>query len=240
MSISAPPGQPSIGETVGSSFRDGGAIAKANIVPAAVFIVLGTVACVTLALSGALKAGAVPPAWFAPLITLADLAAIVTGYYAIAGAVRTIHPEYRMTFGQFIGMFGYSLLVGLLTMIAAMFFVIPGYWVGMKLLLTPYTYVVTNGAPDALKTTWNMTTGYYWQTFGLVLLLGICAGAIASVAYFIALFIGGLAPITSIVLAPIVLGIVVWLMHVHALAYVRWTDGLLPRANIPQAVPVPA
>jgi hypothetical protein len=233
MSISAPPGQPSIGETLRSSFRDAGAIAKTNLVPAAVLIVLGSAIAVTLALSGGIKPGGVG-AWFPIAVTVADLAMIVTAYCAIAAAVRTIHAAYRMTFGQLIGMLGYSLLCGLLAMIASLFFIIPGYWVGLKLMLTPYTYVVTGGAPDALKTTWNMTTGYYWQTFGMFFLAGICIAAITFAAYSVAYFAGMLAPISTIVFAPIVLALFVWVLHVQALIYVRWTDALLPRASMPQ------
>ncbi|HKU66210.1 MAG TPA: hypothetical protein VJP85_00385 [Candidatus Baltobacteraceae bacterium] len=240
MSVSAPFGQPSIGETLRSSFRDAAAAAKTNLVPAGAFVVLGTALAVTAALSGGLKAGEVP-AWFPIVVTVADIAGIVTAYSAIAAAVRTIHPQYRMTFAQFIGMFGYSLLAGFFTMLAALLFIIPAYWVGVKLMLMPYTYVVTNGAPDTLKNTWNMTTGYYWKTFGMFLLLGICESGILLGAYLVAFFIGSLAPISAVVLAPLVLAALAWLLHVQALAYVRWTDALLPRANLPaRGAPVPA
>jgi hypothetical protein len=239
MSTSAPPGQPSIRETLNSSFRDGASVARTNLVPAAVFVALGTIVAVTIALSGGIKPGGMS-AWLPVGITLADLSFMALSYFAIAAAVRTMHPSYRMTFGQFICMFGYSLLVGLLTALAAICLIVPGYWVGVKLMLTPYTYVVTNGAADALKTTWNMTTGYYWQTVGLFLLLGIYVGVLACAAYLVAFFIGAAIPVSTIVLAPLALAVLAWLVHVQALVYVRWTNALLPRANIPGGIPVPA
>lgn len=235
MSISVPPGQPSITETLGSAFRDGGALVKKNLVPAAILIALGTLAAIAVALSGRPPSAGLPAA-FESLLLVIDLVLVVVGYCAIAAAVRTIHAEYRMTAGQFFGILGYSLLAGLLTTIAGIFFVIPAYWVGVKLMLTPYTYAVTNGAPGALKTTWNMTTGYYWQTVGMFLLLGLCVGAIVAIAVGIAVFGITSLPLTAIVLAPFALAVLTWLVHVQALAYVRWTSSLLPRANVPQGL----
>lgn len=242
MSISAPPGQPSIGETLSSSFRDGTAVAKTNLIPGLLLVVAGTILVYLLVSSGAFQIGstaqaAMPPA-FPALIAATDLLVVIVSYYAIAAAMRTVHPDYRMTVGQFFGILGYALLVSLLTCIAGIFFVIPAYWVGVKLSVTPYTYAL--GANDPLKTTWNMTTGYYWQTFGMFLLAGICIGAIAWVVFFICFFLGGRIPMSAIVLGPLAIAILVWLVHVQALVYVRWTNGLLPRANIPHGVPVPA
>src|SRR5690242_8267455 len=145
-----------------------------------------------------------------------------------------------MTVGQFFGMLGYGLLIGLLTAIAGIFLVIPAYWVGVKILLTPYTYIVTNGEPGALKRTWNMTTGYYWQTVGLLLLTGLCVAAIIYGAFFICALPAFAAPVSAVVFGPLALAIFIWVLHVHALIYIRWTNGLLPRANMPEAVLVPA
>lgn len=249
MSISAPPGQPSITQTVSSAFRDAWSLTKKNAVPAAILIALGLVASCALLFNGAVHAMAtapggvtpLPPGTLALLIAL-DVLVVVVSMYALAAAVRTINANFRLTVGRFFGMLGYMLLAMLLTMAAGIALVIPAYWVGVKLLLTPYTYAVTDGAPGALKTTWNMTIGYYWQTVGMLLLAGLCIGVLMDAAIFLAGFAISAMPASIIVLGPLALAVLVWLMHVAALVYVRWVHGLLPRANMPQGgtVPVPA
>jgi len=247
MSISAPPGHPSIGETLSSSFRDAYALAKVNLVPALLLIVAGSIAAyVMLPPIAAIQASAAPgtqpamPTGFLVGMCVFDVLVIVLSCYALAAAVRTIHAAYRMTVGQFFGIIGYALLASLLTMLATLCFVIPGYWVFIKLVMTPYTYAVTGGAPGALSTTWNMTTGYYWQTFGMLLCTGLSLAILLDAAVFASMAcVTHFAP-SLYVFAPIVLAILVWAMHAQALVYVRWTNGLLPRANRPQMAAVPA
>ena len=41
-------------------------------------------------------------------------------------------------------------------------------------------------------------------------------------------------------LGPLALAVLMWLIHVQALVYVRWTNGLLPRATTREFVLVPA
>lgn len=249
MSISAPAGHPSITQTLGSSFRDAWPLTKKNTVPVGILIAVGLIAACMLVFTGALRAAAsapngiatLPPGPLAVLILLDVLIAVVS-FYAVAAAVRTIHPQFGFTAGRFFGMLGYSLLVMLITMAAALFLVIPAYWIAPKLLLTPYTYLLTDGAPGALKATWNMTTGYYWQTVGLLLLAGLCIAVIMDAAIFLCTFAGGAIPPLVIVLGPLALAVLAWLTHVSALVYVRWTEGLLPRANVSHGdvVPMPA
>ncbi|HEY9179871.1 MAG TPA: hypothetical protein VIO32_04075 [Candidatus Baltobacteraceae bacterium] len=237
MSISAPPGQPSILQTLSSSFRDAGGLLKRNAIPSAILIVIGTAIAFSVNAKG--NVNSTLPAGVQALIFGMDLVLVVLSYYAIAAAVRTIHAEYRMTVGQFFGILGYSILVGLLTCIAAIFFVIPAYWVGVKLAVTPYAYAL--GARDPLKTAWHMTTGYYWQTLGMLLLAGVCIGLIACAAIVVAAFAMTAAPVLGAIVAALALLVLAWAVHVQALVYVRWTDALLPRANMPSyAVPAPA
>lgn len=234
MSIAAPPGAPSIGEVVGSSLRDAASVAKTNLVPAVILILLGTLAGAAGMLLPRDPQTNLPHVEFFELSINGVI--LVMTYYAIAAAVRTIEPSYRMTFGRFIGVFGYSLLASIITFVAFLCFVVPAWWIGVKVMLAPYTYALTDGQRgDALKMTWNMTTGCYWQTFGMVLLSGIIAFFAMCAALLVAGFGAALAPYSAIVLAPLALAAVVWIMHFQALAYVRWVWGLLPRANVPQA-----
>jgi hypothetical protein len=233
MAYSVSGGEPSVGDVLGSAFADALALSKKNMMPALILIVLGTVVGLALAMTGGGKEQMVQGP-----IAACEIVIVVMSYYAIAAAVRTLNPSYRMTAGQFFGFLGYSIVAGLLTTLASFFFVIPAFWIGPKVLLTPYTYVITNGAPGALPKTWNMTTGYYWPTLGFIILLAITVGIIAGVASGIATAVILAAPVASIIALPLVLAVLVWLLHVQALAYVRWTASLLPRVE--PAVPVTA
>lgn len=249
MSISAPPGRPSISGTLDRSFRNAFAITKKNAVPVLLFIAVGLIAAAVLLATGAMSsltpaltsprpAAELPPIAVLPLSVLYVLF-IVVGYYAIAAAVRRVDSEFKFTVGRFFGFLGYSLLCGLLTGLAALLFVIPAYWVFPKIMPAPYAYLLGVDAP--IKTSWNMTTGYYWQTFGMLLLAGICMGIIVDGAAYLCIIAVAAAPLSALVLFPLVAAIIAWVMHVSALVYVEWTNDLLPRANAPGgAAVVPA
>lgn len=148
-------------------------------------------------------------------------------YYSIAAAVRTVNPSYRMTVGQFFGFFGYQILTGLLTFIATIFFIIPGLWIGIKVSLAPYIYAITNGEPDAIGKSWNLTTGYYWHTLGFTVLLALGVFAAILVGELIAFLPAGRFPAAMIIGLPVAVAVIAWTMHAQSLGYVRWTKVLL-------------
>lgn len=217
-------GHPRIGAVIMSSIDDALALSKKNIQPAGIAIVLA-------ALLGVLfvTTRSVTSVTFVLGEDICIIAAVVVEFYAIAAAVRTMNPDYRMGVGQFFGILGYSLLVGLLTMVAALFLIIPAFWVGVKLQLTPYTYAVTNGESDALGKTWNMTTGYYWETIGFFIVVAIVAGIVAILGELLSLAAYYGAPLATIVAFPIAAALFVWAIHFEMLAYIRWTASLLQR-----------
>lgn len=217
-------GHPRIGAVIMSSIDDALALSKKNIQPAGIAIVLA-------ALLGVLfvTTRSVTSVTFVLGEDICIIAAVVVEFYAIAAAVRTMNPDYRMGVGQFFGILGYSLLVGLLTMVAALFLIIPAFWVGVKLQLTPYTYAVTNGESDALAKTWNMTTGYYWETIGFFIVVAIVAGIVAILGELLSLAAYYGAPVATIVAFPVAAALFVWAIHFEMLAYIRWTASLLQR-----------
>lgn len=258
MSISAPPGRPSISETLTGAFRDGLPLTKTNAVPVLVLIGATVVLAILLVATGTMKAissaanltGApgmtvttnvtMPPAGWV-LMAIAYVMIFVVSYYALAAGVRTIHPDFRMTVGRFFGSIGYTLLAMLLIMVAGIFLIIPAYWVGVKVLLMPYTYLLDGSEGGVLQKTWNMTTGYYWQTVGMLLLAGVCVGVITEAAFYLCASLAGLVPVLAVIFMPLAMAVLIWTMHVSALVYVRWTAGLLPRAHVPHgAVPATA
>lgn len=245
MSISAPPGRPSIMQVLSSSFRDAAALVKSNRVPAAVLIGVGTIGAVVVALtpsgfpSGMKHASPAAGTVVMACIFAMELILVVLAYYAIAASIRTVHAGYRMTGAQFFGILGYSLLAGLLTGVAEIAFVVPALWIAPKLMLMPYVYAL--GGREPFKITWNMTTGYYWQTIGMFLLTALCTVGLIVVAALLSIAGARVFPVSVVVLTPLVLAVVIWALHVHALVSIRWTWALMPRANagVPQTAAVP-
>lgn len=213
---------PSIGAVIGSSLDDALNLCKKNIQPAGVCIVLAALLGVLYAVTRNANSET-----FGLAADVCALAAVVVEFYALAAAVRTINPQYRMNVGQFFGIIGYSLLVGLLTLVAALFLIIPAFWVGVKLLFTPYTYAVTNGERDAMGKTWNMTTGHYWATLGFYIVAALVAGVAAVLGELLGFAAAIGAPILAIITFPLAAALFVWAIHFQMLAYVRWTTSLL-------------
>lgn len=244
MAVSSPPDGPSVSQVFARSFADAGSLTAVNRIPVAIFLVLSTLAAAVFVFSmHGLPQSALtysPSPLLTVFILCADVAFAVISYYSIAAAVRTVHPEFRMTFARFWGFFGYALLAGLLIGLSELAFIIPMFWVAPKVILAPYVYAL--GAAEPVKTSWNMTTGYYWNTVGLLLLAAVSFTAIVGVTYLLCAAVAFVLPVTIIVIAPLVALVVSWTMHAHALAYVRWSDALIPRAGagMGAATPSPA
>jgi len=230
MSISGPPGQPRIGATVGGALRDSSSLIRANPFVAVAFVAIGS-----LLAAGAYAIaarGQVPPGISPGLFAVSAVWAVIflTLYYsAFAEAVRSVRPDFRMTGRMLLGVIGNSFLAGILTFAAALCFVIPAYWVSIKVSLMPYTYALRNGAPEALRVSWEMTNGYYWQTLGMYLLVSIPPAAAMFVLEFASIFVR--PAWVEIVIVPLMLVALAWAAYFQSLAYVRWTDALLPRAD---------
>jgi len=242
MSISAPPGQPRIWPTVIGALRDSFSLIRGNPLVPVAFVAIGS-----LLAAGAYTIAArnQVPAGFSPeLFALSALWVVIflTLYYsAFAESIRSLRPDFRMTGRMLLGVIGNSFLAGILTFAAGLCFVIPAYWVGVKVSLMPFAYALRNGAPETLRVSWEMTNGYYWQTLGMYLLVGLPTAAAMFVLEFASIFVR--TTWAEILLVPLILAVFVWATYFQPLAYARWTDALLPRADGMQfaaPAPVPA
>ncbi|WP_430646013.1 hypothetical protein [Agromyces sp. GXS1127] len=55
-----------------------------------------------------------------------------------------------------------------------------GAWLGTKLALVPSVIVLERaGIAGSVRRSWQLTTGYFWRTFGLILLVGLIVSTIA-------------------------------------------------------------
>ncbi|MGR0320209.1 hypothetical protein [Agromyces sp. ZXT2-3] len=55
-----------------------------------------------------------------------------------------------------------------------------GAWLGTKLALVPSVIVLERaGIAQSVRRSWQLTTGYFWRTFGLILLVGLIVSTVA-------------------------------------------------------------
>jgi len=228
--------EPEIGEVIGAAFSGALAITKENTVPVALlagYALLCGLLCAAYAGSGKTTNDILVASQgdlFQAAVWILEILVLVVSYFAIAAAVRTVHPAFRMTVGTFFVFLAYQILSAILTLIATLLLFVPGVWIGTKVLLAPYVYALTGGEKTALADSWEMTTGFFWPTFGLWLLLGISVGALVIVAELLA-FAALSLPALAIVTFPAAALLLAWLLHVQALGYVLWADGALRRLH---------
>lgn len=68
----------------------------------------------------------------------------------------------------------YYLFIVIVMPIAFLIFVIPGVYLFFKTCLVPITIIIGNkGIDEAFKSSWNLTSGYWWQTAGLYIVMNI-------------------------------------------------------------------
>jgi hypothetical protein len=146
-----------------------------------------------------------------------ELVGFVALFFIIADAVRTEQPAFRMTIGTFFMtlVFGW----GYLFLVAAGvgLFVVPGIYLAGKLApCVPY-YLLGDDAPFAHAM--RDTTGRYWQTLGMILMLWLGAD-VALLVVFAAVALGISAlPLSAVVLAPIAF---LWACYVMSVVWLSW------------------
>ncbi len=146
-----------------------------------------------------------------------ELVGFVALFFIIADAVRSEQPAFRMTVGTFLLtlVFGW----GYLFLVAAGvgLFVVPGIYLAVKLApCVPY-YLLGDDAP--LAHAMRDTTGCYWQTLGMIVMLWIGAD-VALLVVFAAVALGISAlPLLAVLLAPIAF---LWACYVMSVVWLSW------------------
>lgn len=78
-----------------------------------------------------------------------------------------------------------SLGVGLATGIGIIFFILPGIFISIKLVLTTAVYVIEDvDFGDAFSRSWHLVTNHWWYTFGLVVVMYIFASLMTNAITF--------------------------------------------------------
>lgn len=170
-------------------------------------------------------------------------------YFTLAAALRLRNPKYAMRLTQAFRLFVTNLLVFLITLAGALLFIIPGIWAGTRVSLAPYIFALQDeaasiGAAEAVRESWRLTEGRFWQTVALflwmILLLALPLTALYAAA--MAAFLS--AHVSAYFFAPFLLFASVFCVQVSNLALLEWTARLaqLPdlRTATDEDVPVPA
>ena len=164
------------------------------------------------------------------------IAVLIISFYALADSIRTVRPDFKMTFVGVLAMVGLSIVVGLAIDVGALLFIIPAFWIAVKLSQTVYVYFLRTGQ-SALGESWNITTGHFWQTLGFYFLLSLVVGFAMILPLYVAFFFSALYPLSGIVLVPFVFAIWSFIQYFNALVHVRWTEALLRSREMAPGAP---
>lgn len=142
-------------------------------------------------------------------------------FFAIPAAARTVRPEFDMSFGRILGLIGVGLVVGVVAEIGIFLLVAPGIWVLGKWYLATWCYLLSDGK-NPFGESWEITTGFFWETFGFAILLSMLVTVTLLVGFFLPVAIAIFVPLLAVVLCPLALLGYVFANHVTALAQMRW------------------
>jgi hypothetical protein len=158
--------------------------------------------------------------WFKLALASPDLLGFLSLFFFYPTVARTARPEFRMTVGRFFATLGLILAYSLVCLAGFVAFVIPGFWIGVKWSLLPWTYLVGEGK-NPFSESWDLTTGQFWETFGFNLLL-VLALIVPAVVATLCGNVAGMVPVLGFILLPIALLINVFVNNVTLLAQLRW------------------
>lgn len=75
--------------------------------------------------------------------------------------------------------------ISLATVVGFIFFILPGIFISVKLVLTTAVYVIEDvDFGDAFSRSWHLVTNYWWYTFGLVIIMYIFASLMTNAITF--------------------------------------------------------
>jgi hypothetical protein len=213
---------PSVLGVIGSAFRDGWSLLKRNAAGAIILAIIGIgldILTTQTPLHSAIN--------LASLVAQTILAFVFT-YFGATAATRTINPAYGMSAGGFVRFVALLVAVALLTVVGLAALIVPGFWLLGKLWPAPYALLL--GAERPFNDCWQVTTGVYWKTLGILLL--VFAMDVAAVLLSVGLT--RLCANYPILVSPayaVYWFVLLWSLFVGGLANVRWTRALLSRAE---------
>jgi len=109
----------------------------------------------------------------APLIAAATIAVL----QALSnGAPPRFRQSVQLALDVFPALFAAVLLAGAAVAFGLALLIVPGVYVAVRLLFVPQTVVLDEArGTDALRASWSLTDGFWWRTFGVILLANVIA-----------------------------------------------------------------
>jgi hypothetical protein len=214
---------PSVIGVFRSAVRDGWPLLSRNAGGAVVLGVIGMVLDITTTQTP-LRSGVN----LASLVAQTILAFVFT-YFGAAAATRTIDPAYGMSARGFVRFVALLVGVVLLTVAGLAALVVPGFWLLGKLWPAPYALLL--GAERPFSDCWRATSGAYWKTLSILVLVFVLNFAVV----LLSVGITRLCANYPILLSPayaVYWFVLLWSLFVESLAHVRWTQALLSRAQV--------
>ena len=107
----------------------------------------------------------------APLLFAAITAAAASSYL---GRPMTVGQAWRASLRRFWGVLGLGILYALIVGFGTLFFVVPGIFLSIQLLVSMAALIVESAGPTtALDRSWRLVRRCWWRTFGVAVLAGL-------------------------------------------------------------------
>lgn len=213
---------PSVLSVIGSALRDGWSLLKRNAAGAILLAIIGMgldIVTTQTPLHSGINLTS---------IVAQTILAFVFTYFGATAATRTINPAYGMSAGGFVRFVALLVAVVLLTVVGLAAVIVPGVWLLGKVWPAPYALLL--GSERPFNDCWRVTTGVYWKTLGILLL-------VFALDFAVVLLNVGLTRLCAsypILVSPayaVYWFVLLWSLFVGGLANVRWTHALLSRAE---------
>lgn len=114
--------------------------------------------------------------------SLSNLLSLIIGGVAVTMAYTALEgrPENQVSFGvRLVIVFIAGLIAGVIVLIGAVFLIIPGIYLAVRLRLVTAAVMLEDCGPiEALSRSFELTDGHAWTIFGVTFLLGVVSFAI--------------------------------------------------------------
>lgn len=158
---------------------------------------------------------------------------VILWFFALAAAVRTIQPGFRLTLGRFFSYVGWTILTWLTIMLGFVAFLIPGFWLMGRLGYAPEIALLRPGRP--FSRSWNCSARFFWPTLALLVIVAMATSMLNAPAQAMSAVISVWNP-AGLVLGPIAFAIFAFGTVLGALSSVRWANELLLEGDEPTAM----
>ena len=176
------------------------------------------------------------------VVLLTAVSAVVYGYLYLVTARSVGEATASKSTGRSIvavaagGLLAYvvaTFLVGIGTFVGFLFLIVPGIWfANMMSMVAPVIAIEAMGPVGAIRRSFQLVQGHWWETFGFLLIIGLIGGTAAQLVQLVAipLFLTGNVSFAfgitialsvaaqGVIVAAIAVGASVWYLNLRARA----------------------